>query len=120
MDSKRVLIVDDEWENLECLQAFLQPEFEVVAACGGAAAIDSLRDEKFDAVMLDLTMPEVDGFEVMRFVHERFPDLPVMLASGLPELGRIAAELGAKDWVAKPYPMARLSDRLRSLLSASN
>lgn len=113
--SKRILLIDDEWDNLECVQEFLQGEFDVTAACGGAAGLECLFDEQFDAVMLDVTMPEVDGFEVMRVVQRVMPELPVILASAVPHLGRIAAEVGATDWIAKPFRFSDLRDRLSAL-----
>ena len=115
MVPKRILLVDDEWDNLECVQEFLQPEFEVVAACGGLAGIECLRHQKFDAVVLDLTMPAVDGFEVMRVIATSTPTVPVLLASALPDLERVAATIGAQDSLAKPFPFAELASKLREL-----
>jgi CheY-like chemotaxis protein len=117
MTCKRILVVDDQWDNLECLQELLQPEFEVVAACGGEAALETLADEHFDGLMLDLQMPDVDGFEVMEYVHRRLPDLPVMLASGAANLPKIASEIGATDFIGKPYLANALYSKLRKLVA---
>jgi DNA-binding response OmpR family regulator len=119
MPQKRVLIVDDEWDNLECLQELLQQEFAVVAACGGDAAVECLLAEPFDAVLLDLTMPDIDGFAVMQFIKRRFPWLPVMLTSGLPQLAEIASEIGASDWMSKPCHFEELPRRLRRLMGVA-
>lgn len=117
MATKRILVVDDHQDNLDCVVAILQGSFEVETACGGEAALRTLEREHFDALMLDLTMPDVDGFDVMSFVNDRLPDLPVMLASALPDVERIAAELGAKDWITKPYRPALLPQKLKLLVS---
>ncbi len=119
MAAKRVLIVEDHQDTLECAQAMLEFEFEVVAAGGGEAALRSLASEHFDAMMLDLTMPEVDGYAVMAVVRERFPELPVLVTSALPEVQQIAENLGAQDWVSKPYRLELLPQRLRRLMAGS-
>ena len=119
MPQKRVLIVDDEWDNLECLQELLQQEFAVVAACGGDAAVECLLSAQFDAVLLDLTMPDIDGFAVMQFIKRRFPRLPVMLTSGLPQLSEIASQTGASDWMSKPCHFEELPHRLRRLMGVA-
>jgi CheY-like chemotaxis protein len=117
MAAKRILIVDDHQDNLDCVEAVLQGSFDVVTACGGEAALRTLERERFDALMLDLTMPDVDGFDVMQFVNDRLPELPVMLASALPDVERIAAQLGAKDWITKPFRTGLLPQKLRLLMS---
>ncbi len=118
MAAKRVLIVDDHQDTLECVRALLEADFEVVAVRGGEAALRSLELGRFDAMMLDLTMPDVDGHDVMKVVTERFPDLPVLVTSGLPGVERIAQELGAKDWISKPYRFELLPQRLRRVMAA--
>lgn len=120
MAAKRILVVDDHQENLDCVEAILQGTFDVRTACGGEAALRTLERERFDALMLDLTMPDVDGFDVMSFVNDRLPDLPVMLASALPDVERIAAQLGAKDWITKPYRAALLPQKLRLLVNGNS
>jgi DNA-binding response OmpR family regulator len=116
--AKRILLIDDEWDNLECVQEFLHDEFQVTAACGGAAGIECLFNEQFDAVVLDLTMPDVDGFEVMRVIRRIVPEQPVILASAVPNLDKIAARIGAADFIAKPFRFAVLHERLRALTEA--
>jgi CheY-like chemotaxis protein len=115
MAPMRILLVDDEWDNLECVQELLRSEFEVVAACGGAAGIECLRDQRFDAAVLDLTMPEVDGFEVMRVIRRSTPAMPVLLASALPNLQLIAEAVGAQDWLRKPFRFSDLVSKLHGL-----
>lgn len=115
MTAKRILVVDDHQDSLELVREVLSETFDVVLARGGAAGLRSLEQERFDGLMLDLTMPDVDGFDVMQFVSKNLPDLPVMLTSALPNVERIAKQLGARDWVTKPYRIQLLPQKLRLL-----
>jgi CheY-like chemotaxis protein len=119
MGVKRILVVDDHQDSLELVREVLSDSFDVVLARGGAEGLRSLQQEQFDGLMLDLTMPDVDGFDVMQFVNEKLPGLPVMLTSALPNVERIAKQLGAQDWVTKPYRIQLLPQKLRLLTGAS-
>jgi CheY-like chemotaxis protein len=119
MGVKRILVVDDHQDSLELVREVLSDSFDVVLARGGAEGLRSLSQEHFDGLMLDLTMPDVDGFDVMQFVNEKLPGLPVMLTSALPNVERIAKQLGAQDWVTKPYRIQLLPQKLRLLTGAS-
>lgn len=112
---KRILVVDDHRDSLELVREVLSSTFDVVLAHGGAEGLRSLEQEHFDGLMLDLTMPDIDGFDVMQFVTKNLPDLPVMLTSALPNVERIAKQLGARDWVTKPYRIQLLPQKLRLL-----
>jgi putative two-component system response regulator len=115
MAAKRILVVDDHQDSLELVREVLSETFDVVLAHGGAEGLRSLEQEHFDGLMLDLTMPDVDGFDVMQFVTKNLPKLPVMLTSALPNVERIAKQLGARDWVTKPYRVQLLPQKLRLL-----
>lgn len=119
MGVKRILVVDDHQDSLELVREVLSGTFDVVLARGGAEGLRSLEREQFDGLMLDMTMPDVDGFDVMQFVNEKLPGLPVMLTSALPNVERIAKQLGAQDWVTKPYRIQLLPQKLRLLTGAS-
>jgi CheY-like chemotaxis protein len=115
MAVKRILVVDDHQDSLDLVSEVLSHSFDVVLAHGGAEGLRTLERERFDALMLDLTMPDVDGFDVMQFVTKNLPELPVMLTSALPNVERIAKQLGARDWVTKPYRVQLLPQKLRLL-----
>lgn len=115
MAVKRILVVDDHQDSLELVREVLSETFDVVLAHGGAEGLRSLERERFDGLMLDLTMPDIDGFDVMQFVTKNLPELPVMLTSALPNVERIAKQLGARDWVTKPYRIQLLPQKLRLL-----
>ncbi len=118
MGVKRILVVDDHQDSLDLVDQVLSGSFEVVLAHGGVEALRSLEREPFDGLMLDMTMPDVDGFDVMQFVREKLPDLPVMLTSALPNVERIAKQLGARDWVTKPYRIGLLPQKVKLLTSS--
>lgn len=81
----RVLIADDSEIVREALgQLLLHSGYEVEAVADGAAAIRALKEAKIDALLLDLQMPEHDGFEALGYVQEHRRGLPVILLSGLP------------------------------------
>jgi DNA-binding response OmpR family regulator len=116
MSKKRVLIVDDERDMLDCVAEVLGEHFDLTLARDGLEALQELRTRDFDAVLLDLKMTGVDGFDVLGYLSACKPRTRVMIASGLPSLDRIAARYGASDWIAKPYHMDVLEERVARLI----
>ncbi|HLJ54229.1 MAG TPA: HD domain-containing phosphohydrolase [Chthonomonadaceae bacterium] len=116
----KVLIVDDEACNRELLEDLLGLcGYECEAAASGEEALARLTDET-DLVLLDVMMPGMDGFEVVRWLRQdvRFRDLPVIMVTALNGLeDRIrAVEAGANDFIAKPVDSTELRVRTASLL----
>jgi len=111
-----VLLVDDESDMLDCLELALSDEYRTLLAHGGAEAMRLLGENEVDAVVLDLMMPEVDGFAVMRDIAARGMTVPVIIASAMPELQATARACQAADWIAKPYLLDALRSRLRRML----
>ena len=104
-----VLIVDDSEINREILSAILSNEYNIVEATNGEEAIDSIKELGADlsAVLLDIIMPGIDGFDVLRFMNEShyIEDIPVITISG-DDSGstvRQAYELGASDFINRPF-----------------
>ncbi len=120
--SGTVLVVDDEEPVLELTQEFLQRAgFRVLTAATGRAAVDWIRGdaERIDAVVLDLTMPDVDGEETFRAIRRIRPGIPIVLASGYDrEHGarRLASE-DVSGFVAKPYDPEELVEKIRASLA---
>ncbi len=117
-DRPRVLVVDDEPMVREVVAAYLQREgFRVTEAADGAAALDRLAAGMPDLVVLDLMLPHVDGYEVMRRLRRR-SDVPVILLTArADEPDRVLGlELGADDYVVKPFSPRELAARVRSVL----
>lgn len=113
----RVLIVDDEPLNLRLLEARLtQLGYKPLPAAGGAQALELLQREQVSAVLLDVHMPEMDGFEVLRSIRasEALRTLPVIMLSADSEPATIGRcyELGAEDYLVKPYHSTDLKVRL--------
>lgn len=116
---KTILVIDDESDIIDGLKARLSREgFEVLGAATaeeGIAAVD--RDEP-DLVVLDVMLPDVDGFEVCRRIRERSRDLPiVMLSAKSDEVDKVVGlEIGADDYVTKPFSARELLARIRARL----
>lgn len=115
---RSVLLVDDDRELCGMLRSYLDAEnFTVHAVHDGQAGVERLRDERFDVVVMDITMPVLDGFAALREMR-RFSDVPVlMLTARGDETDRIVGlELGADDYLPKPFNPRELSARLKAIL----
>ncbi len=115
--SKRmVLVVDDQEINRELLTALLASDYEVITATDGGEACATLKEkkDKLSAVITDLVMPVMDGFELLQWMRERGMDFPVIVMSqeNSEEAELQALEAGAADFVAKPYHASVLRHRL--------
>lgn len=117
----KLLIVDDQASVRDLLEHRFESEgFLVETVSDGREALDRLRgaDPRFDAVMLDVSMPNMDGFETLRRIQEfERPPLAVMVSGRSSESEQIRAfELGAVDYVTKPFKLRVLVARLESHL----
>ena len=115
----RLLVVDDEPLILEGLTRLLGArDYDVVTAHGGCEALIAIGKQQFDAILLDLGMPDLDGNEVLRFVAERGVDTPVIVVSGDSTIDAAIRALrgGAADFVRKPYEPEELLRRIDNTL----
>jgi sigma-B regulation protein RsbU (phosphoserine phosphatase) len=117
----RLLVADDDVLNRQVLQRRLEAEgFQVVTAVDGREALEALRREAFDLVLLDFAMPVLGGDEVLRLMKadERLRELPVIMIAPLDELDCVAKciEHGADDYLPKPYKPVLLRARIKSCL----
>jgi len=122
VDSKRLLLVDDTPQNLKLLQLQLQPfRYHLIAADGGRAAIRLFEEHGPDLVLLDLMMPEVDGFSVLAYIraHVTMARTPVIVVTAQSERAyRLRAlEAGANDYLEKPIDVPIMMARLRTLIA---
>lgn len=107
MNKHKVLIVDDMPENLGILFRLLSEEYDVSAAENGKVALDIVRNEKPDLILLDIMMPDLNGYEVIKELkaNPATTDIPVIFVSALSEnVDKVKGlELGAADYITKPY-----------------
>ncbi|KAA0255932.1 MAG: response regulator [Acidobacteria bacterium] len=114
-------LVDDEDALRNVLSSELQSEgYSVVSAADGDEAISILQQKSFDLVLLDIKMPRVDGFEVLRFIKERHANTKVIMLTGFADLKNAieSKKLGAEDFVSKPYDLVDLLTTIERVLSA--
>jgi DNA-binding response OmpR family regulator len=114
----RILLVDDE-HSLQTLLAYpLRKEgYEVISALDGQEALDRFRDGSFDLVVLDVMLPKVDGFEVCRQLRARSSVPIIMLSAKTEELDKVLGlELGADDYITKPFSMREFRSRIKAVL----
>ncbi len=113
-----ILIVDDEMEFLELMHNRLHKRgFTVVTANSGEKALALIGKEPFEAMVLDVKMPGMDGIETLRRVKQTQPNLPVILLTGHAsiEAAMSGVESGAVDYLLKPVPINDLIMRLRDI-----
>jgi len=116
MDAFRVLIVDDEDDFRETIIKRLHNrKIAADEASGGRRALEKLAAEKFDIVVLDVKMPDMDGIDVLKEIKLRFPLVEVIMLTGHAsvESGIQGMQLGAFDYVMKPVPLDELLDKMR-------
>ena len=119
-DKSRVLVVDDEEALRTVLGSELSGEgYEVNTASDGDEAISMVQNKKFDLLLLDIKMPKVDGFEVLKFVKKNFPAIKVIMLTGFADLKNAieSKKLGAEDFVSKPYDLVDLLTTIERVLS---
>ena len=112
----RVLLVDDEPHFIKMLAERLSVRgFSVETAGGGPEAVERVKEEPYDAIVLDLLMPEMDGLETLKQLKEINPDLQVILLTGhgTVDKGVEAMKLGAMDFVEKPADFQELLSKIR-------
>ena len=105
-DRARILIVDDDEAMRDACRQVLAPEgFVLDEAVSGDAAMEALRRESFDLMILDLKMPRVDGMEILRRIQHESPDTAAIVITGYPsvESAVAAMKLGAADFLPKPF-----------------
>src|ERR1700691_90562 len=115
----RVLVVDDDPDVREAVETALELEgHRVTTATDGLAALKRLGQAEFDAVVLDVLMPNLDGFEVCRRLRASGNRTPVLImtARDSEEDTIRGLDLGADDYLAKPFGLAELLARVRALL----
>jgi DNA-binding response OmpR family regulator len=118
MESIQILVIEDEPSVGEVVSLYLRrAEFEVVVARNGRDALDILDHNFPQLIVLDLMLPEVDGWEVLRWVRARSNVPIIVLTARRDESDRIAGlEMGADDYITKPFSPQELVSRVRAVM----
>ena len=122
MAGERVLLVDDEADFVEALSARMEARGVIVeTADRGPVALEKMKAQRFDVVVLDLAMPGMDGIETLSAMREHDPDLQVILLTGRATVqkGIEAMKLGAMDFLEKPADINLLLERIQQAKAKS-
>ncbi len=116
--AQKILVVDDEREIVKLVKAYLeQAGFQVATASDGQEGLIVFRHEKPDLVVLDLNLPRIDGLDVCRTIRRESDTPVVMLTARVEEQDRlIGLELGADDYIVKPFSPREVVARVRAVL----
>jgi len=118
MSVAKILIVEDDRNLLDTLKYNLRKEgYNAVAAFDGAEALDVARQEKPDLIILDIMLPKLSGFEVCRILRKEMTVPILMLTAKTEEVDKIVGlEIGADDYMTKPFSMREMLARLGAML----
>ena len=114
--SEKVLLIDDEEEFLSALSERMEIRgMDVKTASSADMAVAALDNNEYDAIVLDLQMPEMDGIEMLKAIKVRHPDMQVILLTGhaTVEAGIQAMKLGAMDFMEKPADIESLTEKIK-------
>lgn len=116
----KVLVVDDELLNVELMRAYLDDEYEVLTAYNGADALKVIKNEVPELVLLDVMMPDIDGYEVCRVIRQDYQMdfIPIIMITALTSRNdhKRGIEAGADDFLKKPVSKFDLVKKITSLL----
>jgi len=117
-DRRRILVVDDEERMIRFIRMNLEHDgFQVVEAFNGRQAIQKLRDSTPDLILLDVMMPDLDGFEVLETIREGSSVPVIMLTAKGEEDDRVRGlELGADDYITKPFSPREMVSRVKAVI----
>jgi len=115
----RILVVDDEDIVLESCQAVFELEgFEALLVPSADKALDAMKNDNFDLLLVDVKMPKKDGMYLMRKIKEQWPDIPIIVMSGYytTETIQEAIRMGAATFIAKPFEPDELVKIVRQVI----
>ena len=115
---KKILVVDDEKKIVEIIKAYLEREgFQIIPAYDGKSAIDLAFNQHPDLIVLDLMLPEISGWDVCRAIRKE-SEVPIIMLTARDEVTDkiIGLEMGADDYITKPFEPKELVSRVRAVL----
>jgi DNA-binding response OmpR family regulator len=115
---ERILVIDDDTALCELLAEYLAPEgFQTESAQDGRMGLEKCRDENYDLIILDVMLPMMNGFEVLRHLRRNTSTPVIMLTARGEDVDRIVGlEVGADDYLSKPFNPRELLARIRAIL----
>lgn len=120
MNGQHILVVDDDTSLLELIIDVLESEgYIVVGARNGAQAIRAISDSRPSMALLDMNMPVLDGWEFIELVRANGLNFPIVIMTGSHDASRWAAEVGANDYLGKPFALDDLLSKVARFSSAS-
>jgi DNA-binding response OmpR family regulator len=111
-----IMVIDDESSVTIVLDRILTAEgFKVTVANNGPAALDLLNNVEPDLIMLDIKMPGMDGYQTLEKIRDKYDDVPVIMLTAIPDAASVnkTINLGADDYVRKPFRTAELVARIK-------
>ncbi|MBO8142027.1 MAG: response regulator [Firmicutes bacterium] len=115
-----VLVVDDaQFMRLRLNKLLTEAGYEVVEAANGAEALEKYAQRPADVVLMDITMPQMDGLTALKELRQRFPDAKVVMCSALGQQSAVleAIKSGAKDFIVKPFQPDRVLQAVAKLVN---
>ena len=123
MQKPNILIVDDEIDVRERLQSFITRRIDcgIVTASDGAEAIEKIKNNSFDLMLLDMKMPGLDGIDVIKNTAVSSPHTKILVISAYDskEIADQAIKAGARDYITKPYTADEIVIKVQDILSLS-
>jgi len=118
--NKKIMVVDDEPDTVDLVKLVLETEgYEVMTAYSGRECLEKISHEKPDVVLLDIMMPEMDGWEVFKKIRERYEDIPIaMLTVRNQDIDKMLGlhVLKADDYITKPLEEKKLIERVKKMI----
>jgi two-component system OmpR family response regulator len=119
----KVLMVEDDPEITELLEEYLaRYGIELFSVASPKVGLEKLETERYDLVLVDLGLPEMDGLELCRLVREHYPRLPIIVSTARSDVSDkvVAFEIGVDDYVAKPYEPRELVARIQAAVKRNS
>mgnify|MGYP001551368008 CR=1 FL=1 len=121
MEKPKILIVEDDSDISNMLKMFFEREYEVVIAMGGREALEKVREEMPNLIILDIMLPDINGYEVCRELrtHSRTSFIPIIFLTQKDDLSDKlqGLELGADDYITKPFDFGELRLRIKNAIA---
>lgn len=120
-EKKRILIVDDDPEVLEVLRSYLEPDYQIGTVDDGQFALEYIKTNKTDLILMDVVMPSMDGFTVMQMIKktEEGKEIPIIFVTGKSDRNVVldSINLGVDGYLIKPVSKDRLRKKIADILS---